>query len=338
MTLFGWDTSDFDASRGPVDVAAAYRDGIRVFTHKLTEGTKVRHKNGPAKLAAARDLGMWCGGYQVPRTPGNGGHGTVAQQYDYLMAYVQANIPWWSRYPLWFWQVDLERWSNSTGVYDAVSVGTGLAMCDRLAATGAPVVLYAPEWAYGNTIGGSVPLWESQYGSNPAVPYRDAYAAAGGDASTRWKAYSGRTPLVLQFGSRTIIGGQHDCDANAIRDERAWKRLFSIPITEDIMATDAVTQKLNDIYEWTRAATTGRDSTGKEWRDPWDGAGPYGNRQIAEKVDAILEQLDTAPAGSGDAVDLDALAAKVAPLVVDQLFERIRQLIPGAGATPQQQS
>lgn len=345
MTLFGVDLSDHNTTStgGPVNVASMAADGIGMLTYKATEGTVLHHKRTGATLAAARAAGIpYLGVYCVPRTPGNSGNGSVAQQVQYLLDYANSAVPWWRDHPGWFWQVDLEHWSNSKGVYDAVAPSVGVEMVRLLRqATGRPVVLYAPRWAYGDGIGGDAPLWASDYGKNPSVPYRQAYP---GDASTRWARYSGRTPLVLQFGSRCQIGTQPGCDANAIRDERAWKALFSNGGT-DIMATDATTTKLDDIYKWARAAVTGRDPDGKPFLDSWDGGGPYGNRQIAEKLDEVLAQLGAAPAGQ--AIDYDVLAAKVAPLVVEQLrptmptnegiaMAVLRQLLPGAGATAQQ--
>lgn len=208
-----------------MDYAAAYRDGIRMATHKATEGSTVRHAHYGEAMARARTAGIpYLGAYAVVRTPGNGGAGPVAAQVDHLLAYADGATPWWSSHPGWFWQVDLERWSENGTVYDAVAPGYGAQMADLLRSrTGRPVLLYAPRWAYGDTIPGGAPLWASDYGDNPAVPHRQAYP---GDASPRWGAYSGRTPLVLQYGSRLTIGGQPGCDANAIRDENAWQALF----------------------------------------------------------------------------------------------------------------
>jgi hypothetical protein len=114
----------------------------------------------------------------------------------------------------------LEHWS-----YDQVAPARGVEWCRLLRErTGRAVLLYAPKWAYGNTIGGSDPLWQSDYGTNPAKRYRDAYP---GDNSSRWGAYSGRTPAILQYGSRTTIGTQPVCDANAFRgDEADFARLI----------------------------------------------------------------------------------------------------------------
>lgn len=339
MTIYGWDASDFDWSRGPMSLQDAYDDGIRLFTHKATEGTTRRHKYTGATLAAARAAGIpYLGVYVVPRTPGNGGNGSVAKQVDYLLAYAREAVPWWPEHPGWFWQVDLEHWSANGAVYDAVSPAVGVEMVDRLmAATGRPVVLYAPRWAYGDGIPGVAPLWASSYGStNPAVPYRQAYP---GDSSTRWARYSGRVPLVLQFGSRTTIGSQPGCDANAIKDEAAWRRLFdntmeadvSLSATEyDLIVKGKITPD-NSLYYWLRRIAEGKNPvTGQ--------AEGVGLPQIVERLD----ELAAAPAGQVDtAAVVDQVVERITPMLPTNegiALALYRQLFPGAGATPQQQS
>ncbi len=213
MTVYGWDCSDFDAARGPMDIAAAYATGIRFMTHKATEGITVRHVHYGEVLNRARTAGVpVLGAYIVPRTPSSS-HGTVAQQVDYFLAYLDAATPWWRTWPHWILQVDLERWK-----YDEVQPDVGVEMCALLRRrTGRFVVLYAPRWAYGDTIGGSDPLWSSDYGPNAVGDFRQLYTARGGDSGTGWRAYSGRTPAIWQYGSNAIIGSQPNCDANAFR-------------------------------------------------------------------------------------------------------------------------
>lgn len=224
--MFAWDASDYDWSRGPMDLGAAFRAGVHAFTHKATEGTSIRHgRTGEALSRAGRAGIPYLGAYAVPRTPGSHGHGPVAAQVDYAIGWVDECFPQWRTHPGWFWQVDLEKWS-----YDPVPAVVGAQMADLFAErTGRPVLLYAPRWAYGDSIPGERPLWASEYGKNPAEPYLDAYRAAGGDTGPGWRPYSGRTPLLWQFGSRTTIGTQSNCDASAIRDVAAWTALFVPP-------------------------------------------------------------------------------------------------------------
>jgi hypothetical protein len=146
----------------------------------------------------------------VPRTPGLYSHGSIAAQVDYAIAEADRQVPWWRGWPGWFWQVDLEHWG-----YDNVAPDLGVQMCAMLRArTNRWVVLYAPFWAYGNSIGGSDPLWASSYGNNSATPYRDRYP---GDNGPGWTPYSGRVPVFWQYGSRMTVGSQPTCDVNAFR-------------------------------------------------------------------------------------------------------------------------
>jgi hypothetical protein len=74
--------------------------------------------------------------------------------------------------------------------------------------------VYAPKWCYGDALVGlSWPLWASSYVSGTGG-FRALYP---GDDSTRWAAYSGQTPAILQYSSSATIGGQTTSDANAYR-------------------------------------------------------------------------------------------------------------------------
>src|SRR6184192_3324848 len=104
MPVFGWDASDFDWSRGQMDVAAAARDGISFFTHKATEGTGLRHAHYGAALTRARDADIpVLGAYHVVRSLGS-----LADQVKAYTAYLDEATPWWRSWPHWICQVDLE--------------------------------------------------------------------------------------------------------------------------------------------------------------------------------------------------------------------------------------
>jgi hypothetical protein len=279
MPIFGWDASDFDWGRGPMDLAAAVRDGMTFFTHKATEGTTITHGHYRDALNRAAAAGMpFMGAYIVVRTPGNNGHGAVPAQVSYFLSYLDSQTPWWRTRPEFFIQVDTEHWG-----YDDVGPQHGAEACALLRArTGKWVVHYAPRWAYGDTIPGNDPLWASSYGTNPALPYRQAYP---GDNSSAWAPYSGRTPIFLQYGSRTTIDSQPGCDANAYRGtvdqlrtvitggdmdpqtERALKVAFAAPYEQDPAAispgcwvSKAVEQPLRDALNTVRQVNTKVDA------------------------------------------------------------------------------
>jgi GH25 family lysozyme M1 (1,4-beta-N-acetylmuramidase) len=219
VTLFGWDSSDYDWARGAMNLDAARRDGITWFTHKATEGTGTRHKHLAEALNRARSAGIeFVGAYHVVRT------GDIAGQVAYMLAYLDLAVPWWREFPGFFLQVDLEKWP-----YDQVSAATGKAFAAALVkAQPRKVLTYASRGMYGDQLAGIVtPLWNAAYGGNPAIHYPDAYP---GDNGTGWRAYSGQTPVMWQYGSQTRIGTQPTCDANAFRGSLADLRaLLGVP-------------------------------------------------------------------------------------------------------------
>lgn len=207
MTLYGWDSSDFDWGRGSMDIAAAKADGITWFTHKATEGTGTAHKHLRDAMNRGRAAGIeFLGAYHVVRTAPS-----ASAQVGYFLAYLDAQVPWWREFPGFFLQVDLEKWP-----YDTVSAATGKAFAAELKRRSPKTVItYASRGQYGDSLAGIVtPLWNAAYGTNPIAGYRQAYP---GDGSSRWAPYSGQTPVMLQYGSRTRIGSQNTCDANAFR-------------------------------------------------------------------------------------------------------------------------
>lgn len=227
MTLYGWDASDFDWGRGPMDVAAAARDGITFLTHKLTEGRTNRHVHAGTVLTRGRDAGIpFLGGYHVVHTA------DVPGQVAFLLAYADQEVPWWRTHPGWFWQCDAERWATDFPPASAVK-----AFCDQLAArTGKTVLCYASKGQYGDTLAGlGRPLWNANYGSNTAGHYLGMYP---GDTSARWAAYSGQTPVMLQYGSQLTIGTQTGCDANAFRGTVAQLRALINPTATPVQRGD----------------------------------------------------------------------------------------------------
>jgi GH25 family lysozyme M1 (1,4-beta-N-acetylmuramidase) len=207
VTLFGWDASDFDWARGPMDLVAAKADGITWFTHKATESTNVRHARLADALNRARAAGFeFLGAYHVVRSSPS-----VQAQVDYFLGTLDQQVPWWRDFPGFMLQVDLELWP-----YDQVSAATGIAFANALvAAQPKQVLTYASRGMYGNSlIGLPTPLWNAAYGNDPVVPYRQAYP---GDNGIGWTPYSGQTPVMWQYGSRLTIGTQPGCDANAYR-------------------------------------------------------------------------------------------------------------------------
>jgi lysozyme len=83
-------------------------------------------------------------------------------------------------------------------------------------------LLYLPHWYWQWIRSPSLATWTvvaSIYGPNNVGTGTDLYP---GDGSTRWDAYGGRTPALLQFGSRGRINGYPD-DV----DLDAWRGTFA---------------------------------------------------------------------------------------------------------------
>jgi GH25 family lysozyme M1 (1,4-beta-N-acetylmuramidase) len=206
LTLFGWDASDYDWDRGPMDLNAAARDGIIVFSFKATEGLSVQHVHLAESLNRARAAGIeFLGAYHVLRTA------SVSGQVDYLLSYVDSAVPWWRDVPGWFWQCDAEDWG-----YDFPGPNLVKAFCNELGGrTGRTVICYAPRGMYGDTLQGlGHPLWNANYGRDPSGTYQSLYP---GDDGVGWLPYSGQTPVFWQYSDRATIGSQPGCDANAFR-------------------------------------------------------------------------------------------------------------------------
>jgi hypothetical protein len=301
-----------------MDLVAARADGISFFTHKATEGTTTRHVHYGEAIRRARAAGVpVVGAYGIPRTPGNGGNGSVSAQVDYFLSYLAAAPP------VDFIQCDLEHWSGPSGVYDAVAPAIGATWCTLAAQrSGKTVVLYAPKWAYGGSLPAGPALWASDYGTNPAGWYRTLYP---GDSSTRWGAYSGRTPQILQYGSACRIGTQPGCDANAYRGTlQQLQALVGIRVdaeTETAMQTVVLVRLIGGNGQvWLsnmllrRGIPTLAQLSGVQAQI---GAGHLGigDGLVHDVDDLDAFGVDVATLGPLGVYDLDVLAAKVAALV-----------------------
>jgi hypothetical protein len=274
-------------------------------------------------VAAAVAAGIpLVGLYIVPRTPGP----SIEAQVNFAIAEADRQFPQWRTLPGYFWQVDLEHWS-----YDKVAPQHGVTMAALLRAkTGKPTILYAPRWAYGNTIGGSDLLWASSYGSNPDLPFREAYERAGGNSHPGWAAYSGRVPTILQYGARTTIGGQGICDANAFRGTVAeLAALVTGNGDHDMWTQDQINTLMFTLVD-NRAggAIHVRDALMAQSLARLEAA----VSAIASRVDIDPAELDAIKnaaatgAAAGVAAGADELAAALAPML-DVDYDRVREAV-----------
>ncbi|GAB3801040.1 hypothetical protein [Micromonospora zhanjiangensis] len=154
MTLFGWDTSDYDVGRGltRARVTDAAGLGITFLTCKGTEQSPsavFRSQHCGWILATARDARIpFLGMYVVVRSGV-----PAATQAGTLVSYANSQVPWWSAFPGFFWQVDLERWP-----YDQVSPSVGVQVANELEArTAKTALMYASKGQYGTSPLGDFP-------------------------------------------------------------------------------------------------------------------------------------------------------------------------------------
>lgn len=139
--------------------------------------------------------------------------GAGATRADAFLARLDAKCPGWRDGPF-ILQADCEKWNGDPATVPSL-VDIGL-FCERLAAKAPKLrpIVYAPEWVYGDKLRAlPFPLWASSYVGGTGT----ASSLYPGDSSSRWDAYSGQTPAILQFTSSATIAGQTTCDANAYR-------------------------------------------------------------------------------------------------------------------------
>lgn len=330
MTVFGWDASDYDWGRGPMNLAAAHSDGISFFTHKATEGTSVRHIHYGAALTRARDAGIpVLGAYHVVRSTGS-----LADQVKNFTGYLDSATPWWRSHPNFFLQVDLEHWS-----YDQVAASTGTAFAEQLAAaTGHAVIIYASKGQYGSALGGSRPLWNANYPTSHAGGYGALYVLAGGDKGPGWASYSSRVPVFWQYTSSATIGTQPGCDANAYRG--SLQQLLALTAPGGVVLT-SVTKPLGD-NDMLLIRPTGQPGGNDATVWLWSGGQACGLVAAqAAALKPVLPFLDGTMAWADfqslrgaltlPPVNVDALAAAIAPQLGVGLDEVVAALRSDAG-------
>lgn len=295
MPIFGWDASHYDWDRGSMNLAAAVRDGIVFGTHKIGEGFRYADDRYTDWYSRARAAGVGLLGAYYVNLPGD-----QQTQADRFLALLDSEAPGWRTGPFVL-QVDAEKFDYMDRAPNPTEIR---AFCDRLVARTAsrfrPVV-YAPRWVYGDTLRGlGYPLWASNYGSNPTVHYRQAYP---GDGSTRWVAYSGQTPTILQYGSRCTIGSQTICDANAFRGTLEQLRALVTPAGG--AAGPAPTPGGDDVSFQDIIPATGNRKAEVCLSDIWNAVSTGHSGYVPSQALYINAQLGTL------AAMLSAIAAKV---------------------------
>lgn len=214
MTKFGWDVSDYDWKRGPVDLHAAKQAGVSFTHHKIAEG----HHDFEAinfqafiNRAQAADFPV-VGSYFVNHP------GTVNDQADWWVELVNKKAPWWRSHPCFTWHLDGEK-------FDYMPRKPYVSECNALigrlvnehGVDPDKVIGYLPAWLYTES---EIATWNykwaaSNYSQAPSnTEFKAAYP---GDNSSVWHTYGGKTPTTIQYTDSAIIAGQGTCDADAAR-------------------------------------------------------------------------------------------------------------------------
>jgi hypothetical protein len=317
VTIFGQDCSHFDAP----DTRPAVVEGMRFLTHKAGGD------RDDAEYAA-----WW--GYVNGYTPDKvllGAYwvlypGNPAGRADAFLARLDDQSPGWRDRPF-ILQVDCEIWGGDTS--SKPGRGDIETFCDRLHSRMPKLrpIVYAPRWAYHDELAGlSYPLWASSYVSGTG----SAAILYPGDTSTRWGAYSGQTPAILQYSSSATIGGQTTCDANAYRGTLAqltallapgWET--DMPITNadvDVMLKrDAITNPRQRGDAATNPQTTWGFAVADAWQNTYD---------LKDAVNAVRANQDLYQKAIVAAIaNADDGAA-----VIDAVNRRAEELIAAAKA------
>ena len=311
MTIYGWDASHYDAVP---DGARVVSEGYAFMTHKA--GGDVNDAELAAWWQAMRQQRgrILLGAYWILRNTDG------SNAADAFLARLDSQCSGWRDGPF-ILQLDCEPWND--GATPAPTKAQIKECADRLRAKMPKLmpVVYAPKWAYGDALSGlGYPLWASSYVSGSGV----ASVLYPGDGSSRWGAYSGQTPAILQFTSSATIAGQTTCDANAYRGTLAQLTALLAPgweedmsAVDDLLNADEITNDINP-------GTPGTPGYNENMTVGW--ALRYASRATLALDETRALRKDVAALGTSlmasitalaakDVVDEAALAAELAPAV-----------------------
>jgi hypothetical protein len=310
MPIYGWDSSHFDAP----SIGSAVAEGFTFFTHKA--GGDKNDAEIATWWSGVKNVGdnVLLGAYWVLYP------GSPTARADAFLARLDATCPGWRNRPF-ILQVDCEKSEIKT-------------FCDRLDAKMPKLrpIVYAPEWVYHDTLTGlGYPLWASVYVSGSG----SASKLYPGDSSSKWGAYSGQTPAILQFTASATIAGQTTSDANAYRGTLdQLKALVAPGWTDDVSELD-VTNALTKFFgatgviaEGTYSTRVGKDALNQSVPNPFNPSGVkteawrllQNSAMSMQRVEAVLSALLVF--AQNEAAEIPASAQVIAEAVLGDLQGR----------------
>jgi hypothetical protein len=291
MTIYGWDMGHDDAS----GVGSAMAEGIAFLTHEADGDAALGSWwDGVRDLDPARVLL----GASWPLHPGN-----PAGRADAFLARLDATCPGWHDRPF------LLRVGCEGGDDPGTEPGQAdiQAFCARLTARMPQLrpIVYAPKRVYGDSLTGlPYPLWASSYVAGSGG-FKALYP---GDGSSRWAAYSGQAPAILQYSSSATIGGQGTSNANAYRGTLAELIRLAAPGWENTMdwTDDVIT---NPAWR-TDSKTNPTVRANFAIYDVWNQAHTAAAQATAARTDMAALKTQIAALNSALTAAITALAAK----------------------------
>lgn len=319
MTIFGWDQSHFDAP----GIGSAVAEGISFITHKAggdaTDGELPAWWAGVRALDPARVL---LGAYWVLRPPVD-----AADEAGAFLRRLDAACPGWRDRPFLL-QLDCEKWNGDASTVP--SKAQIAAVCAQLVKAMPKLrpVVYAPKWVYGDTLKGlGYPLWASAYVTGSGG-FKALYP---GDSSSRWAAYSGQTPAILQYSSSATIGGQTTSDANAFRGTLAQLVQLVAPGWSDDVTKQDVLDALGEFFAMAPSNNADKMPESvigdRAWKQPIPNPFQAGKRTTAWQMFADLSATvgaftSATPSELADVI-VKALPADLAKQLADELAQRL---------------
>jgi hypothetical protein len=214
-------------------------------------------------------------------------------------------------------------------------------------------IVYAPKWVYGNALAGlDYPLWASSYVTGSGT----ASGLYPGDTSSKWSAYSGQVPLILQFTSSATIAGQTTSDANAYRGTLTellqdlcpgWEVEDTMALTTDDITnvTNSVLAALVNLEDFNtgggRHSHVGDGVMNTSFPSTVGGPRDLYVWQAFQRLvtdTAATRSAVTALVGNSGSVEIDvnSLAAALAPLIATQVASSVIAALPGSDTATQE--